>query len=103
MPAAVWSDTDFPIMVRALVLARAPRAEQEQSERLVVAGPPATAATNLGVLRGEAGGLLAVVNAATGQDVLQLPIESTPVFDGMCVARGHVVVSLASGAIAAFK
>jgi hypothetical protein len=103
VPAAVWSDTQFPIMVRALVLARAPQAEQEPSRRLIVAGPPAAAVANLAVLRGEAGGLLAVVDAATGQRVSQAPIESIPVFDGMCVARGHVVVSLTSGAIAAFK
>ena len=103
MPAAVWSDTEFPIMVRALVLARAPQAEQEQPGRLVVAGPPATAVANLAALRGEAGGLLAVVDAATGQSVSQVPIESIPVFDGMCVARGHVLMSLTSGRIAAFK
>jgi outer membrane protein assembly factor BamB/SAM-dependent methyltransferase len=103
LPAAIWSDSEWPILVRALVLAKAVRAQQEIGGRLIVAGPPAAASTRIEVLRGEAGGLLAVVDAATGETVSKLRLDSTPVFDGMCAARGHVVVSLKSGAIVAFK
>ena len=103
MPPAIWSNAQSPIMARALVLARAAQRERESEGRLVVAGPPATALTSIEVLHGEQGGLLAIVDAAKGETVSELRLDSTPVFDGMCAARGHVVVSLKSGAIAAFR
>jgi hypothetical protein len=103
MPPAVWSNAKSPIMVRALVVAGANRDEAEKEGRLVVAGPPASALTSVDVLRGEEGGLLATVDAATGEFTGQLPIESPPVFDGMCTARGHIIVTLTSGAVAVFR
>jgi hypothetical protein len=101
LPATIWSNASCPIMAQALVLA--PQAEGENAQRLVVAGPPAAALSRVEVLRGEQGGLLAVVDAATGEIISQLPLESTPVFDGMCAARGSVVLCLASGTVAAFR
>jgi hypothetical protein len=90
-------------MVRALILTGAPDAADEGSGRLVLAGPPAAALANIGVLRGKEGGLLAVVDASTGKSLSQMSIEAPPVFDGMCIARGRVVLSLTSGAVVSFK
>jgi hypothetical protein len=70
---------------------------------LVVAGPPAAAFGNTGILRGEQGGLLGVVDAATGQSLSQTSLQAPPVFDGMCAARERVVLSLTSGKIVAFE
>jgi hypothetical protein len=100
---AVWSNGQCPLLVRALVLTPAADAQQRTASRLIAAGPPDTALASVEVLRGEAGGLLAVFDAATGERISQLQIASTPVFDGMCAARGHVIVSLASGAVAVFE
>jgi outer membrane protein assembly factor BamB len=103
VPATDWSNTQSQVLVRAMVLARESHTGQDETSRLIVAGPPAAALTNVELLRGEGGGLLAVVDAATGETVSQVPVASAPVFDGMCAARDYVVVSLTSGAVVAFK
>ncbi len=99
----IWSDAKYPMMVRAMILAGASDAENPNAGRLVTAGPPVTAFATTEVLRGEQGGLLGVVDASTGKSLSQVSIEAPPVFDGMCAARGHVVLSLSSGAIVSFK
>ena len=55
------------------------------------------------ILRGEEGGLLEIVDATTGRSLSQIPLEAPPIFDGMCVARGSVVLTLTSGAVVCFK
>ena len=90
-------------MVRAMVLTRAADVENACASRLVLAGPPATAFADTAVLRGEQGGLLGVVEASAGQSRSQMSIAAPPVFDGMCAARGHIVLSLTSGTIMSFK
>jgi len=99
----VWSNVKCPVKVEAMALARAAGAQQGVAKRLVVAGPPARALTDIGVLRGGEGGLLAVVDAGSGEIVSQCSVESTPVFDGMGVSRGQVILSLSSGSVVAFK
>ncbi len=99
----VWSDPESPIMVRAMILTGAGHKEQERAGRLVLAGPPARGFFDSGILRGEEGGLLGVVDAATGEGLSRMSIEAPPVFDGMCAARGRVVLSLRSGVIACYK
>ncbi len=99
----IWSDTKFPMMVRAMVLAGAPSAENARTGRLVLAGPPVTAFANTEILRGEQGGRLGIVDASTGQRLSEASIEAPPVFDGMCLARGRIVLSLTSGAIVSFE
>jgi hypothetical protein len=90
-------------MVRAMVLAGAEDTQSAGARRLVTAGPPAGAFANTGLLRGEEGGLLGVVDASTGHRVSQMSIDAPPVFDGMCAARGRIVLSLTSGTIIAFE
>jgi outer membrane protein assembly factor BamB len=101
--ATVWSDSRYPIMVRAMVLAGASDTESAGAGRLIAAGPPVGGIADTGILRGEQGGLLGVVDASTGESKSQMPIESPPVFDGMCAARGRIVLSLTSGNIVAFE
>jgi hypothetical protein len=103
VPKTIWSNAQSPLLVRALAMTTAPHWEKEAASRLIAAGPPAAALNSVELLQGDDGGLLAVFDAATGEQISQLPIESTPVFDGLCAARGHVVVSLTSGSIAAFR
>ena len=102
-PASIWSDAKYPMMVRAMVLAAASGAENANAGRLVTAGPPVTAFASTEILRGEQGGLVGIVDASTGQSLSQTTIEAPPVFDGMCAARGRIVLSLTSGAIVSFK
>jgi hypothetical protein len=86
-----------------MVLASVPDANDEEIRRLVVAGPPVTAFENTEILRGEQGGLLGVVDASNGQSLSQTAIEAPPVFDGMCAARGRIVLTLTSEAVVAFE
>ena len=99
----IWSDANYPMMVRAMILAGASDSGNSNAGRLVTAGPPVTAFATTAVLRGEQGGLLGVVDASTGKSLSQISIEAPPVFDGMCAARGCIVLSLTSGAIVSFK
>ena len=100
---AVWSRAGLPIMVRAMVAAGAPDAKDHTASRLIVVGPPAAGFKDIAVLDGAQGGRLGVVDAATGQSLSQIAIEATPVFDGMCAARGRVVASLTSGTVVAYQ
>jgi hypothetical protein len=99
----IWSDANCPMMVRAMILAGASDAENPNAGRLVTAGPPVTGFATTEILHGEQGGLLGVVDASTGNSLSQISIEAPPVFDGMCAARGRVVLSLTSGAIVCLK
>lgn len=99
----LWSDAKYPMMVRAMSLAGTADAERRESSRLVLAGPPVAAFASSEILRGEQGGLLGIVAAATGQRLSQVSLDAPPVFDGMCVARGRIMLSLTSGAVVAFK
>ena len=101
--ATLWTNAKNPTMVRALVLATDGDSTRRESNRLVLAGPPVAGFGNPQILRGEEGGLLEVVDAATGRSLSQIPLEAPPIFDGMCVARGSVVLTLTSGAVACFK
>ncbi len=100
---AAWANTTCPVMVHAMALARAPEAKAAGAARLVIAGPPTRALSNMNALRGAEGSILAVVHADTGKILSQRPIKSAPVFDGMCIARGRVILSLASGSIVALR
>jgi len=102
-PPSIWSDAKYPMMVRAMALAAAPEVENARAGRLITAGPPFTAFASTEILRGEQGGLVGIVDASTGQSLSRISIEAPPVFDGMCAARGRIVLSLTSGAIVSFK
>jgi len=99
----IWLNARCPMMVRAMALANKVDAEHQGTDRLVLAGPPATAFANTEILRGKEGGLLGIVDASTGRSLSQVSLDAPPIVDGVCVARGHIVLSLTSGAVVSFK
>ncbi|MFO8014820.1 MAG: PQQ-binding-like beta-propeller repeat protein [Phycisphaerae bacterium] len=106
-PTYRWSRA-VPLHVRAMVLA---------GEALLVAGPPNVADEeeafekwrSQGVrerlrrqrdaLRGAEGARLWVVSAADGAKRAEVRLEAVPVWDGMAVARGRVVLADADGRV----
>jgi hypothetical protein len=101
--ATIWSNAECPILTRAMLVTGEESEGPTNTKRLVLAGPPAAALTNIAALQGQNGGQLVLVDAASGKLLSQLSLDAIPVFDGMCAARARIVVSLASGTIAAFE
>jgi outer membrane protein assembly factor BamB len=54
-------------------------------------------------LRGQSGGILMTVDAATGETRREYPLGSPPVFDGLIVANGRVLIATMDGRILAFE
>ena len=50
-------------------------------------------------MRGQRGASLCLIDAANGKSLAQYKLESSPVFDGMIVARGRVFISLEDGSL----
>ncbi|MEE9602815.1 MAG: PQQ-binding-like beta-propeller repeat protein, partial [Thermoguttaceae bacterium] len=100
----VWS-RQVPIFARALVLA---------DETLLLAGPPEQAEVRTAKLKlrnpeeaeaafgGQRGAALRLVDATNGKSLAQYKLESSPVFDGMIAARGHIFISLDDGSLVCF-
>jgi hypothetical protein len=99
----VWANAECPVMTQAMLVAKGKNGEDQKEKRLIIGGPPATALTDLATLRGQNGGRLVVVDAASGEVLSQLTMNGLPVFDGMCAAGGRIVVSLTSGTVSAFE
>jgi outer membrane protein assembly factor BamB len=84
-----------PVRIRAMVLA---------GDRLVTAGPPDVVDPQdpLGAFEGRQGGVLHVVNAATGQRLAEQNLPSPPVFNGAATARGRLLLAAENGELSAF-
>jgi hypothetical protein len=54
-------------------------------------------------LRGQSGGILMSVDAATGETRAEYPLGSPPVFDGLIVANGRVLIATMHGQVVAFE
>ena len=89
-----WSGR-VPVRIRAMVLA---------AGRLVVAGPPDVIDPRdpLGAFEGRKGGLLYVIDAATGKKLATHTLESPPVFNGAAAARGRLLVTSEDGSVTCF-
>ena len=64
---------------------------------------------NQGVLRaqeadfiGESGGHLWLLDSNTGKHLTELKLNSVPVFDGMAVANGEIILSQVNGELVSF-
>jgi len=86
-------------------------------DKLVIAGPPVvineakayidplsasvqrTLREHTEVLRGSRGGVLKVVAAATGADVLEMKLDYLPAFDGMAAAEGRLFIVSQDGTV----
>ena len=84
---------EFPLMVRAMVLA---------GETLFVAGPPDVFHTDdpLAAWEGQLGASLLAVNAADGAARAEYPLPALPVFDGLVAAGGNLFLATADGRVA---
>jgi len=89
-----WSRR-IPVRIRAMVLT---------PERLYVAGPPDVVDPRdpLGAFEGRKGGVLHVVDGASGEDVIVHKLTSPPVFNGAAAANGRLYVVDEGGSITCF-
>ena len=89
-----WSER-VPVRVRAMVLA---------AGRLFVAGPPDVVDPKdpLGAFEGRKGGVLYVVDSATGERLASHTLPSPPVFNGAAAANGRLYVVARDGSITCF-
>ena len=106
-----WREIEPKIMVRAMALA---------NDKLIVAGPADildeaslygkfTAPENQKKLteqeaafNGERGGHLWIMDKLTGKNVSELKLNSVPVFDGMAVSQGNILLSHKNGELVLF-
>ena len=84
-----------PVRIRAMVLA---------TGRLVVAGPPDVVDPKdpLGAFEGRKGGLLYVIDAASGERLAERALPSPPVFNGAAAARGRLYIAEEDGTVTCF-
>ncbi|OGV78957.1 MAG: hypothetical protein A3K19_00120 [Lentisphaerae bacterium RIFOXYB12_FULL_65_16] len=90
----VWS-TRLPVRVRAMVLTPG---------RLLIAGPPDVVdpADPLGAFEGRNGGLLYVVDTASGKTLSEVQLPSPPVFNGAAAANAQLFLADEAGSITSF-
>jgi len=90
----LWSQR-VPIRVTAMVMA---------GGRLAIAGPPDIVPRKdpLGSFEGRLGGVLWIVDVATGKRLSETPLPSPPVFNGAAAARGRLYLSTRDGAVACY-
>jgi hypothetical protein len=87
--------TRIPVRIRTMVLT---------ANRLVVAGPPDVVdpADPLGAFEGRKGGLLHVLDAATGETVAEHTLPSPPVFNGAAAANARLFITSEDGSVTCF-
>jgi outer membrane protein assembly factor BamB len=85
----------IPVRIRAMLAA---------GDRLFVAGPPDVVDPKdpLGAFEGRQGGLLYVVDAATGEHRAEHRLPSPPVFNGAAAARGQLYLATEDGRLTGF-
>ena len=89
-----WSQR-VPVRVRAMVLTQ---------NRLLVAGPPDVMDPKdpLGAFEGRKGGLLYVVDSASGKKLAEHKLASPPVFNGAAAAGGRLLITQEDGSVTCF-
>lgn len=91
---STWSER-IPVRIRAMVLA---------TGRLFVAGPPDVVDPKdpLGAFEGRKGGVLCVIDSATGETLAEHRLPSPPVFNGAAAATERVYIVDEKGSITCF-
>jgi len=86
-----WS-MSVPMTVRAMAVAR---------NAVFVAGPPDVVDEDdpLGALENRMGGIVKAINRTDGKQVSHLVLPSPPIFDGMAIAAGRLLVSCSDGSL----
>lgn len=99
-----WSNTDFDLVVRAMVLA---------DDTLIVSGFPDIARKNkdmeaiafvnneeaTAALQGKYGSSIYLMDTQTGQKLSALKLKEVPVFDGMSAANGRIYLGTTAGSL----
>lgn len=88
----------------------------QAQDHLFIAGPGTTVATRRtktasstrhgfpeDVFSGKTSGTLIVVSPADGRPIAEVTIPSTPVWDGMAAAHGHIFISMRDGSLLCLK
>lgn len=88
---ALWTSW-VDIRIEAMVLA---------GEHLIIAGTPDVVPEGdpLAALEGRMGGILKILEAKEGRQVAEYALESKPVFDGLSVAHGKLVIASQNGEV----
>lgn len=89
-PKKTWSNR-IPVRVRTMVLAE---------DRILAAGPPDL--MDLDAFEGQAGGVLQVIDAESGEQVSERKLESPPVFNGAAAAQEKLFIACEDGSVACF-
>ena len=91
---SAWSER-VPVRIQALLLS---------AGRLVTAGPPDVVDPHdpLGAFEARLGGLLHMLDAKTGEKVVELRLDSPPVYNGLAAAAGRVYLADQDGSITCF-
>ena len=86
-----WTER-VPVRIRAMVLA---------GDRLFVAGPPDVVDREdpLGAFEGRKGGILYVIDSASGEKLAEHKLPSPPVFNGAAAAGGRLYIAQEDGRI----
>ena len=89
-----WSGR-VPVRIRAMVLTK---------DRLLVAGPPDVMdpADPLGAFEARKGGLLYVIDSATGKKLAEHKLPSPPVFNGAAATHRRLFITSEDGAVTCF-
>ncbi|HPM79252.1 MAG TPA: PQQ-binding-like beta-propeller repeat protein [Candidatus Anammoximicrobium sp.] len=89
-----WS-CRVPVRIRAMLLA---------GDRLIAAGPPDMVDPQdpLGAFEGRKGGVLYVINAASGERLAEQSLPSPPVFNGAAAPCGRLFLAAENGELAAY-
>ncbi len=88
---------NVPMQIRALVTAVHP--EDAKKNVLLAAGWPDKKPESIVHKTKPQAGLLWIVDAHTGQKLSELELEHAPLFDGMAVANGKIVIALENGSL----
>jgi hypothetical protein len=91
---STWAQR-VPIRGRAMAVTR---------QQLCVAGPPDEVDPEdpLAAFEGRAGGVLRVVDKSNGRTINEYKLAAPPVFNGIAVADGRLVLTLEDGSVACF-
>jgi hypothetical protein len=89
-----WSDR---VLIRIRAMALTP-------EKLLVAGPPDVVDPDdpLGAFEGRKGGVLQVVDTASGGKLDEHRLPSPPVFNGIAAARGRLFLAEEDGSVSCY-
>jgi len=80
-----------------------PHAMLRAADKVILAGMPTLSGDNIDAFEGRARGILAIRSAADGSEVSQIDINAAPVWDGLAVDNGLLIISCKDGCVRGMK